>query len=299
MALFDTNRETPGTDRNEPKKTGIMLGLSTIRRELISLITLNFIFDIFLLPLAGIFLAWNICGWPEGPIIIGVCILVFFLTMPATLTAMSRITVTMVRDENYFLWPDFWKAWGRNYGKSLLGGFVFLFGTGMLVLAGYVYYQIFGGHSFLLVIILGFAACMVIILLTAGFYYWPMLSYIDLPFKALMKNSLLLVLGCWKRSLLVLLCVLAVFLVVGFWPPTAYDFLLILALMFGVSLFSLCTSFAVYPAIDEKVIRKAEEAADGSDAEFHSHEDLTWEEEELHSASISELDFGPDEEEKK
>ena len=293
MALINTDKENRGAGSGGPKKTGIMLGLSTIRRELTSLITLNFTFDLFLLPLIGAFLAWNLCDWPEGAVIAGGCILVFVLTMPAALTALSRITVTMVRDENYYLWPDFWKAWARNYGKSLLGGLVFFAGTGMLALAAYVYSRIFAANTFLLVIIFAFTACLALILLTAGFYYWPMLSYIELPFKALMKNSLILVLGSWKRSLRAYLCILAVLLVIGFWPSTAYDVLLILFLMIGISLFSLCMSFAVYPAIEEHVIRKAEEKAPSLATGLHSHEALKWEEE-LKSAGIEDLDFGPD-----
>ena len=35
---------------------------------------------------------------------------------------MHRITSVMVRDENHFLWPDYWKAFRRDFWKSLGGG---------------------------------------------------------------------------------------------------------------------------------------------------------------------------------
>jgi len=295
MALFNRNRENKDYVPEAAKKTGIMLGLSTIRRELISLITLNFMFDLFLLPAGGIFLAWALLDDPYTFIIIAaVLVLLTLLTMPAAITAMNRITTTMVRDENFFLWPDFWKAWKNNFGKSLAGGMIFSVALGLFLLAAYVYYQIFGSNSLFMVIIGAFSACLFIITLMAGFYFWPMLSYVDLPLKALLKNSLILVLGCWKRSLLGLLTLAVTLLTVGFWPSDHYDFLVIFFLMLGFSLFSLCMNFSLYPAIYDKVIRKEEEAA--SAAAVSHVEDLKWDDaEELRSASVKDLDFGPDE----
>lgn len=294
MALFKNDRQQNDYVPEMAKKTGIRLGLSTIRRELISLFTLNFMFDIFLLPLGGIFLAWALLDDAVVFLIVGGALaLLFILTMPAAVAAMSRITTTMVRDENYFLWPDFWKAWKNNFGKALAGGLLFSTVLGLMTLAAVVYYNIFGSNSFLMVIIGAFDACLFIIALLASLYFWPMLSYVNLPLRALLKNSVILVLGCWKRSLLAVLTIVITLAVVGFWPSNHYDFLVIFFLMFGFALFSLCMNFALYPAIYEKVIQKEEQAAE--DQVSHV-ENLTWEEpEQLQSASVKDLDFGPDE----
>lgn len=294
MALFNTNREPKDYVPEAAKKTGVKLGFSTIWREIVSLITLNFMFDLFLLPIGGVIMAWALMDDPVAFLIVaGILVLLFILVFPAALTATSRITTAMVRDENFFLWPDFWKSWKNNFGKSLGGGLLFFLALGLLCLAAFVYYNIFGSNSIMMVILGAFAACLFIIALMGSFYFWPMLAYVDLPLKALLKNSLILVLGCWKRSLLGLLTVFVTLLIAGLWPSNRYDFLAIFILMLGFSLFSLCMNFALYPAIYEKVIKKEEEAA----AREVSHvEGLTWEEpEELKSASVKDLDFGPDE----
>ena len=288
MAWFNSNNKAD-IEKDAPKKTGLALLGSTLWRELRSILLLNFIMDAFLVFPPITLMAYTSGG--SMPLVIALLILsaVSAVCLPAAITAMSRITVTMVRDENFFLWQDFKKAFANNFGKALLGGFVFGLLVFVFVFAGAVYYSMFG-LSVLFAVIAAFDACLIIITFTASLYYWPMLSYVDLPFSALFKNSFIMVLGCWKRSLLAWIVELftVVFLLI-----MRIDFIILLLGFFVIVVNNLFISFSVYPAIYEKVIRteyKTESLATGL-----NKEELTWdEEEELQSASIDSLDFGPD-----
>jgi len=290
MSLFGNNTDKPEITKDTPKKTGPALWFSTIVRELRSLISLNFMFLIFVIPFISAFTAF-VSGY--SLIIVAALLVIGLFFLPAALTAMSRITVTMVRDENFFLWQDFWKSYRTNFAKSLLGGFLFGLGFVLLSLAAFVYYNLFG-TSVLMAIIAAFTACLLIFILGASLYYWPMLSYVELPAKVLLKNSLILVFGCWKNTLLALLVfALALFVMVGLYPNTISLFV---TAMIGFSFTSLGLNFAVYPAIYDKVIRKAEEKE--GPAKPHIS-DLSWDEEsELQPAGLDSLDFGPEEEDK-
>lgn len=288
MAWFN-NSNKADIEKDAPKKTGLALLGSTLWRELRSILLLNFIMDAFLIFPPVTLMAYTSGGSMPFVIVLLILSAVSVICLPAAITAMSRITVTMVRDENFFLWQDFRKAFTRNFGKALLGGFVFGLLIFVFLFAGAVYYSMFG-LGVLFAVIAAFDACLIIITFTASLYYWPMLSYVELPFSALFKNSLIMVLGCWKRSILawvVELCT-ALFLLV-----MRIDFIILLLGFFVIVVNNLLISFSVYPAIYEKVIRTEHETK--SLATGLNKKELTWdEEEELHSASIDSLDFGPD-----
>lgn len=293
MAWFGFNKEKEDIEKDAPGKTGAALGLSTIWRELRSLITLNFMMDVFCVFPLLLFMS-VVSGWPAAvSIAFLVLSVISLICLPAAITAENRITVTMVRDENFFLWQDFTKAFRKNFGKALLGGLVFVLLLTAFVFAGFVYYFMFG-QSVLFSIILAFDACLVLVTFTASLYFWPMLAYVDLPFNALFKNSLILVLGSWKRSLLAWLAELGTILFLLFMKV---DIIMLLLGFIVVSVNSLLVNFAVYPSIYDRVIRKNEHETK-SYAVGADQQELKWDDaEELQSASIDDLDFGSDDKE--
>ncbi|MCQ2401115.1 MAG: hypothetical protein MJ059_04235 [Lachnospiraceae bacterium] len=294
MALFD-NKEKADVVKNAPPKTGAALLGSTVWRELRSLLTLNFMMDLFWIsPLMAVLSV--LFAAPRALIVIMLILgIISLICLPAAITAENRITATMVRDENFFLWQDFKKAFTKNFGKALAGGFVYTLLITVFVFAGTVYYSMFG-KSMLFSIIAAFDLCLIIIVFTASLYYWTMLAYVELPFGALFKNSLIMVLGCWKRSLLAWLTELVTVLLFLF---VKMDLIILLLGLFVIALNSLMINFAIYPAIYDKVIKKSEHET-GSFAQDINSEPLSWDsEDELKSASIDSLDFGSDDEEDK
>lgn len=122
------------------------------------------------------------------------------VTIPASITAMSRITVTMVQDKNHFLWPDYWKAFKRDFLKSLLGGLILAAMVAAFSISTWFYYRLMRENTFF-VILAGGSACLLLSALMMSLYFYPMLAVVDLPTLQLIKNSCILTFVNIKRSL--------------------------------------------------------------------------------------------------
>ena len=92
---YESRRDRPDLERSAIRKRGFVGYMDMLWREFFELLKLNLLFVLSCVPI---------------------------ITIPAALTAMHRITSVMVRDENHFLWPDYWKAFRRDFWKSLGGG---------------------------------------------------------------------------------------------------------------------------------------------------------------------------------
>ena len=270
------NRNKDGKDGKQEKPEGLLLVLLTVWRELRSLILLNFNLDVFIV-LPTIFLMGMYLDWPKAlNIVLAVLSLVSLLAIPAALTAANRITVSMVRDENYYLNRDFWRMIPENFGKALLGALFYGGILGILVLSGTSAYQMFG-PSTLFYIVLAVELFVGIVIFTASLYFWTMLSLIDLPLKPIIKNSLLIVPLCWKRSLLALFAVLFVTIFLSCFTISTALFLL--GLIF-LSILLLAVNFATYPAIKRLVILRESPKKKPDEVVLRFGETLTWNAEE-------------------
>lgn len=246
---YEGRADKPDIKKDAPKKKGISLSLQVIWREFFGLIRLNLLFILTSIPI---------------------------VTFPASLTAMSRITATMVRDENYFLWKDYWKAFKRDFGKSLLVGFAYILIIALLIFTTYFYYSLYS-VSKLMAIISGIAAVLALLIWTSTFYCFTMLSLVDLPVGRLVKNALVLVIVDWKHSLLALLEALILTVGgVGCLPVTA-----IFVLFIEFSLTNLLTTLKVYPIVEERVMLKPEEEKPETPKALEDGEESSWKDEDF------------------
>ena len=85
-------------DRNAPPKTGAALFVDILTREWWELFKLNLLMVLFALPI---------------------------VTIPAMLAATTRITTTMIRDENHYLWRDFLESFRLEFWRATLVGWAF------------------------------------------------------------------------------------------------------------------------------------------------------------------------------
>ncbi|MBS1164417.1 MAG: hypothetical protein H6R00_442 [Proteobacteria bacterium] len=85
-------------DRNAPPRTGVALFVEILAREWWELFKLNLLMVLFALPV---------------------------VTIPAMLAGTTRITTTMIRDENHYLWRDFWETFRREFRRASLVGWIF------------------------------------------------------------------------------------------------------------------------------------------------------------------------------
>ena len=243
---------------------------STLRRELLNILTLNLLFIVTALPI---------------------------VTLPAAITSMSRVTGLMVQDQNCYVWGDYIRTFKREFGKSLLGGLFFGGALLLLILAGFVYASIFG-QSVMLSIIVAFDALLILMVVMASVYFWTMQAFVDLGVKKQIKNSIFLVFGCWKSTLPALVVVLVqFFFFFGLFPvglgrtTVITDIWLFVVFLIMFSLNNLLINFAIWPAIYDRVISRKEEPRKPSATALHSKESLKWEEpeEELKSAGTDSL----------
>ena len=85
-------------DRNAPPRTGAALFVEILAREWWELFKLNLLMVLFALPV---------------------------VTIPAMLAATTRITTTMIRDENHYLWRDFLESFRREFWRATIVGSAF------------------------------------------------------------------------------------------------------------------------------------------------------------------------------
>ena len=245
---YEPRKDRPDLERSAIRKRGFVGYMDMLWREFFELLKLNLLFVLSCVPI---------------------------ITIPAALTAMHRITSVMVRDENHFLWPDYWKAFRRDFWKSLGGGAAIAAVMALFVLSTVFYYNLMQVNK-VFVLLAGFAACVVLLTLCVSFYFFPMLAMVDLPLGALLKNSMALVFGNIGKTLLALL-------------PYSFIFAALIMFSFVASI----TTYLTYPAIEARVMRREEGHAAGELYQTLPQQEQP--EVQLRSAGLDELRFEDDE----
>ena len=244
---YEPRKDRPDLERSAIRKRGFVGYMDMLWREFFELLKLNLLFVLSCVPI---------------------------ITIPAALTAMHRITSVMVRDENHFLWPDYWKAFRRDFWKSLGGGAAIAAVMALFVLSTVFYYNLMQVNK-VFVLLAGFAACVVLLTLCVSFYFFPMLAMVDLPLGALLKNSMALVFGNIGKTLLAL--------------PYSFIFAALIMFSFVASI----TTYLTYPAIEARVMRREEGHAAGELYQTLPQQEQP--EVQLRSAGLDELRFEDDE----
>ncbi len=107
--------EGPGIPKDAPKKHGLALFGQIVVREAWDMFKLNLLIVVFSLPI---------------------------ITIPATHAAATRICISMVRDENTYLWRDFWQAFRRYGAAATAWGGVSVVMLGVSGYAAFIYGQL-------------------------------------------------------------------------------------------------------------------------------------------------------------
>ena len=110
---YEPRKDRPDIPKDAKKKRGVVGYLEILWREFFTLVGLNLLFIVTCLPV---------------------------ITIPASITAMSQITVTMVRDKNHFLFADYFRAFKRDFWRSLVAGLVFFVLIAVFGFSTYFYY---------------------------------------------------------------------------------------------------------------------------------------------------------------
>ena len=251
---YEPKKDTPGIEKDAPKKKGFALFWEILWREFWGILKLNLLFLVSCIPV---------------------------VTIPAAITAMSRITVTMVRDRNYFMLTDYWKAFKRDFGKSLLGGLVLAAALGLFGLSTWFYYMLSQSAGKLFLILAGCSLCLLLTAFFVSLYFFPMLAMVDLNLKHLLLNSCVLSYSCIKRTLPAALITLAILLIcIGLLP---FSMVYIVVILFSLN--SLISNFFLVKPIEEHVLGikepTQETAVEEAEAQYSVQPDELpeWEEE--------------------
>ncbi len=236
-------KEGPGIRKDAPKKKGFALFMEIFTREWAGLWVLNFVFILCCLPIITI-----------GPAMI----------------AMSRVTMTMVRDKNVYPIRDFFEAFKENFKKGLIIGIPT---TALIAIAMYMMFQ----FTFLLMAPKKSLVSIVFIIIwffvTFGIitFLYPMVANMELPIKACLKNALLLFIVGGLRSVAAVAIQFAIIFLSMYYFPIS----LIILLFVGIfSLSSLLQSFWVWPVLVKYVVKdeNAEENLEETEKDRKEHE---------------------------
>ena len=155
------NRE-PGRQikREELLQKKLALFFYTVRWEYRDLLVLNVLFVAFCIPI---------------------------VTIPAAMTAMSKVMMRMLMDKTTYVFVDFLAAFKKEWKRATVAGLILF---PLLLTTGFGVYYYFVTADFLLMII---PSVFFVMLFMAGFYLFPMIGMIDIGLKSAIKNAFLLV----------------------------------------------------------------------------------------------------------
>lgn len=152
------------------------------------------------------------------------CLLV--ITIPASISALSRVTLDMFLDEHGNLIKDFLKTFKSNFKKSTICGLAMFAMIFFVAFAAYYYWiaAISSSNMFYIPFITMLIA--LITLVFSSFYMFTLIALVDLPLKNIVKNSIALSLKQFKNNVLSL--IIAAILILFLFSFIPFSFVLVL-----------------------------------------------------------------------
>ena len=123
------------------------------------------------------------------------------ITIGASTSALSYVTLKMVRGEDPYIWRNFWKSFRQNFKQGTL---VWIFSILIFIFLGMDFYIINSQNTslFAVVPILLWIVCAVA--LSVFLYVFPVISHFVCTTKQALKNALLMTFGHLPYTLMML-----------------------------------------------------------------------------------------------
>ena len=123
------------------------------------------------------------------------------ITIGASTSALSYVTLKMVRGEDPYIWRNFWKSFRQNFKQGTL---VWIFSILIFIFFGMDFYIINSQNTslFAVVRILLWIVCAVA--LSVFLYVFPVISHFVCTTKQALKNALLMTFGHLPYTLMML-----------------------------------------------------------------------------------------------
>lgn len=204
-------RDVKEIDRNAPSRTGAALFVEIVAREWWELFKLNLLMVLFALPV---------------------------VTIPAMLAATTRITTTMIRDENHYLWRDFLESFRREFWRATFVGWAFGVAIALGLAAAAVYARTAATEPlFLLPVVVSLFGTVVLLLIATHSFTLMLLT--GLPTLQLIGKACLMTFAGFLPGLAALLLCALVWLV----HVLAYPVSIFIPATFGFSFCALVMTF--------------------------------------------------------
>lgn len=221
MSIFGRNYEEEGHDIPMPER-GIKRFFAIFFTHFWKLVGVNILFVLFSLPI---------------------------VTLPASLCAMNRVLIKLVRDGNVLLWPEFRDEFKADIFPAMLPGLLF---SALIFGACFFMSMAFGNVENPLWCLAFWVAGVSLLLagVCVGEFYFVMKAELDLSGMALMKNAVLLALVSPGFSLAGLAIIIAALFVLAAFMPAAA--ILILFILPAMTQYAVC--YIINGVIQKKII---------------------------------------------
>ena len=129
-----------------------------------------------------------------------VCSLPVF-TIGASYTAMSYVTLKMVRGEDPYIWQNFWKSFRQNFKQGTL---IWVFSILVFIFLGMDFYIINSQNTTLFAVIRILLWCVCLIALSVFLYVFPIISHFVCSTTQALKNAVFMTFGHLPYTLVML-----------------------------------------------------------------------------------------------
>lgn len=158
------------------------------------------------------------------------------LTIPASVSGMTKALMNLVTKDDCELWNDFWREFRSGFWKSLAAGLAAAAVMAAVFFAGYAAYALSAG--FISSLGVAFIIIFEALLFFALCYLFPILATVDIGLKHALKNSLLLAFIEIKHNALLLIPLALLAACVLLYPVSLP---LLIFIIFSLCQFIVCT----------------------------------------------------------
>ena len=123
------------------------------------------------------------------------------ITIGASTSALSYVTLKMVRGEDPYIWQNFWKSFRQNFKQGTL---IWIFSILVFIFLGMDFYIINSQNTTLFAVIRMLLWCVCLVALSVFLYVFPIISHFVCSTTQALKNAVFMTFGHLPYTLVML-----------------------------------------------------------------------------------------------
>ena len=127
--------------------------------------------------------------------------LIPIITIGASTSALSYVTLKMVRGEDPYIWQNFWKSFRQNFKQGTL---IWVFSILVFIFLGMDFYIINSQNTTLFAVIRILLWCVCLVALSVFLYVFPIISHFVCSTTQALKNAVFMTFGHLPYTLVML-----------------------------------------------------------------------------------------------